>query len=246
VIEGVSPDLPHTDRLPAPKEWGCGLARPLVRLGCGFPGGSRCMVPSTFHGRGSDLGGEPHRDLGRAGSVGSDRRLTFALVKAGGLHRAVGRFPRLYRSDFAQPPRDRPASHSEGDSGAASRQGAGGLPEGLRSGGEVAWARARCGVPGHGVGAPIVRWPFSALVNLVKARTSCPAAGIDSSGLRGAVRHSANSWPRRKQQLQSGPQSYGSAWPITCGRCAGADRATLAGAAEGQNPSSAPTVLTHH
>ena len=33
MIEGVSPDLPHTDRLPASKEWVLRLTRPLVRLG---------------------------------------------------------------------------------------------------------------------------------------------------------------------------------------------------------------------
>ena len=33
MIEGVSPDLPYTDRLPAPKVWGLRLGRPLVRFG---------------------------------------------------------------------------------------------------------------------------------------------------------------------------------------------------------------------
>ena len=33
MIEGVSPDLPHTDPLPASNEWVLRLTRPLVRLG---------------------------------------------------------------------------------------------------------------------------------------------------------------------------------------------------------------------
>ena len=218
MIEGVSPDLPYTDRLPAPKVWGLRLGRPLVRFGL------RLSWRVTVHGAqhvprsGAVILAANHIGiLDGPALLALTQAADFRPGKAGGLHRGGRSVSRLYRSDFPQPPRGRPASHPEGDSGAASRQGAGGLPRrrfavAVKSPGPGAvlptwpWCRVRL----------LSRWPFSALVNLVKARTSCPGCGdrfiwsteslSSSRKLRGRA---------AKQQLQSGPQSYGSAWPIT-------------------------------
>ena len=218
MIEGVSPDLPHTDRLPAPKEWGLRLTRPLVRLGL------RLSWRVTVHGAqhvprsGPVILAANHIGiLDGPALLALTRRLTFALVKREAFTGAVGQFLALRRSDFPQPSRDRSAGHPEGDSGAASRQGAGGLPRrrtqwrrGRLGEGEVLptwpWSRVRL----------LSRWPFSALGNLVRTRTRCLGCGdrfiwsTESLSPCPELRGRA-----ARQQSRSGPRSSGSGWPIT-------------------------------
>ena len=153
MIEGVSPDLPYTDRLPAPKVWGLRLGRPLVRFGL------RLSWRVTVHGAqhvprsGAVILAANHIGiLDGPALLALTTAADFRPGKAGGLHRGARSVSRLCRSDFPQPPRGRPASHPQGDSGAASRQGAGGLPRRAPQWRRSRLGPARCCLPGHGVG----------------------------------------------------------------------------------------------
>ena len=93
MIEGVSPDLPYTDRLPAPKVWGLRLGRPLVRLRpAAFLASHGAWCPTRAAVGAGDPGRQPSRAAGRAGAVHADPRLTFAMAKRELFAGAVGRF----------------------------------------------------------------------------------------------------------------------------------------------------------
>ena len=93
MIQGVSPDLPHTDRLPVPREWGLRLAAPLVRIVM------RLSWRVTVHGAqhvpssGPVILAANHIGLldGPA-LVALTRRLTFAMVKREAFSGPVGQF----------------------------------------------------------------------------------------------------------------------------------------------------------
>jgi 1-acyl-sn-glycerol-3-phosphate acyltransferase len=157
VIQGVSPDLPHTDRLPAPKEWGLRLFRPLVRIGL------RLSWRVTVHGvrhvppSGPVILAANHIDvLDGPALIAFTRRLTFALVKREAFTGAVGRF----LSYLGQISLNRREIDPQAIRMAVQVLRAGKVlavfPEGARSGGEVAWARRGAAYLAMVSGAPIV------------------------------------------------------------------------------------------
>jgi 1-acyl-sn-glycerol-3-phosphate acyltransferase len=157
VIEGVSPDLPHTDRLPATKEWFLRLTRPVVRYGLRL--GWRVQV----HGARSVPRSGPvilaanHIGLldGPA-LVALTRRLTFALVKREAFTGAVGQF----LIHLGQISLNRREIDPQAIKRAVQVLRAGKVlavfPEGGRSGGEVAWAKGGAAYLAMITGAPIV------------------------------------------------------------------------------------------
>jgi 1-acyl-sn-glycerol-3-phosphate acyltransferase len=157
VIAGVSPDLPHTDRLPATKEWFLRLTRPVVRYGLRL--GWRVQV----HGARNVLRSGPvilaanHIGLldGPA-LVALTRRLTFALVKREAFTGAVGQF----LIHLGQISLNRREIDPQAIKRAVQVLRAGKVlavfPEGGRSGGEVAWAKGGAAYLAMITGAPIV------------------------------------------------------------------------------------------
>jgi 1-acyl-sn-glycerol-3-phosphate acyltransferase len=157
VIAGVSPDLPHTDRLPAPKEWGLRLARPFGRLGL------RLSWRVTVHGAphvpssGPVILAANHIGiLDGPALIALTRRLTFALVKREAFTGPVGQF--LAR--VGQISLNRREIDPQAIRRAIQVLRAGKVlavfPEGVRSGGEVAWARRGAAYLAMVSGAPIV------------------------------------------------------------------------------------------
>jgi 1-acyl-sn-glycerol-3-phosphate acyltransferase len=157
VIEGVSPDLPHTDRLPAPKEWGLRLVRPLVRLGLCLPWRVKVHGAQNVPRSGGVILAANHIGiLDGPALVALTRRPTFALVKREAFTGAVGRF--LFH--VGQISLNRREIDPQAIRRAIQILRAGKVlavfPEGFRSGGEVAWARSGAAYLAMVSGAPIV------------------------------------------------------------------------------------------
>jgi 1-acyl-sn-glycerol-3-phosphate acyltransferase len=157
VIQGVSPDLPHTDRLPAPKQWVLRLTRPLVRLGLRL--GWRVKVHGARYIPSSGpviLAANHIGLLDGPVLVALTRRLTFAMVKREAFSGAVGQF--LIR--IGQISLNRREIDPQAIRRAVQVLRAGKVlavfPEGLRTGGEVAWARGGAAYLAMVSGAPIV------------------------------------------------------------------------------------------
>ena len=157
MIQGVSPDLPHTDRLPVPKEWVLRLTRPLVRLGLCLGWrvkvhDARC-VPSS----GPVILAANHIGLldGPA-LVALTRRPTFAMVKREAFSGAVGQF----LTHIGQISLNRREIDPQAIRKAVQVLRAGKMlavfPEGVRTGGEVAWAKGGAAYLAMVSGAPIV------------------------------------------------------------------------------------------
>jgi 1-acyl-sn-glycerol-3-phosphate acyltransferase len=157
VIEGVSPDLPHTDQLPAPKEWVLRLTRPLVRAWLGL--GWRVKVHGAQHvpRSGPVILATNHIGLldGPA-LVAFTRRLTFAMVKREAFTGAVGQV----LIHVGQISLNRREIDPQAIRRAVQVLRAGKVlavfPEGVRSGGEVAWAKGGAAYLAMVSGAPIV------------------------------------------------------------------------------------------
>jgi 1-acyl-sn-glycerol-3-phosphate acyltransferase len=157
VIQGVSPDLPHTERLSAPKEWGLRLFKPLVYLGL------RLSWRVTMHGvqhvppSGPVILAANHIGvLDGPALIAFTRRLTFALVKREAFSGAVGQL----LSYLGQISLNRREIDPQAIRRAVQVLRAGKVlavfPEGVRSGGEVAWARRGAAYLAMVSGAPIV------------------------------------------------------------------------------------------
>jgi 1-acyl-sn-glycerol-3-phosphate acyltransferase len=157
VIQGVSPDLPHTERLSAPKEWGLQLFKPVVHLGL------RLSWRVTVHGvqhvppSGPVILAANHIGvLDGPALIAFTRRLTFALVKREAFSGAVGQF----LSYLGQISLNRRELDPQAIRRAVQVLRAGKVlavfPEGVRSGGEVAWARRGAAYLAMVSGAPIV------------------------------------------------------------------------------------------
>jgi 1-acyl-sn-glycerol-3-phosphate acyltransferase len=157
VIEGVSPDLPHTDQLPAPREWVLRLTRPLVRAWLRL--GWRVKVHGAQHvpRSGPVILATNHIGLldGPA-LVAFTRRLTFAMVKREAFTGAVGQL----LIHVGQISLNRREIDPQAIRRAVQVLRAGKVlavfPEGVRSGGEVAWAKGGAAYLAMVSGAPIV------------------------------------------------------------------------------------------
>jgi 1-acyl-sn-glycerol-3-phosphate acyltransferase len=157
MIEGVSPDLPHTDRLPAPKEWGLRLSRPLVALGLRLSW--RVKVHGAHHVPRSGPVILVANHIGALDGpvlVALTRRLTFAWVKHEAFIGTVGRF----LAQIGQISLNRREIDPQAVRRAIQVLRAGKVlavfPEGVRSGGEVAWARRGAAYLAMVSGAPLV------------------------------------------------------------------------------------------
>lgn len=157
MIEGVSPDLPHTDRLPAPKEWVLRLTRPLVWLAL------RLSWRVTVHGArnvprsgGVILAANHIGILDGPALIAMTRRLTFAWVKHEAFTGTLGRF----LSYIGQISLNRREIDPQAIKRAVQVLRAGKVlavfPEGVRSGGEVSWAKRGAAYLAMVSGAPIV------------------------------------------------------------------------------------------
>ena len=157
MIEGVSPDLPHTDRLPATKEWFLRLTRPVVRYGLRL--GWRVQVHGVRNVPRSGpviLAANHIGLLDGPALVALTRRLTFALVKREAFTGAVGQF----LIHLGQISLNRREIDPQAIKKAVQVLRAGKVlavfPEGGRSGGEVAWAKGGAAYLAMITGAPIV------------------------------------------------------------------------------------------
>ncbi|HVD54098.1 MAG TPA: lysophospholipid acyltransferase family protein [Propionibacteriaceae bacterium] len=157
MIEGVSPDLPHTDRMPATKEWFLRLTRPVVRYGLRL--GWRVQVHGVRNVPRSGpviLAANHIGLLDGPALVALTRRLTFALVKREAFTGAVGQF----LIHLGQISLNRREIDPQAIKRAVQVLRAGKVlavfPEGGRSGGEVAWAKGGAAYLAMITGAPIV------------------------------------------------------------------------------------------
>ena len=139
MIEGVSPDLPHTDRLPAAKEWFLRLTRPVVRYGLRL--GWRVQVHGVRNVPRSGpviLAANHIGLLDGPALVALTKRLTFAMVKREAFSGPVGQF--LFHG--GQISLNRREIDHQAIRRAVQVLRAGKMlavfPEGVRSGGEVA------------------------------------------------------------------------------------------------------------
>jgi 1-acyl-sn-glycerol-3-phosphate acyltransferase len=157
VIEGVSPDLPHTDRLPASKEWVLRLTRPLVRLGLRLGWRVKVHGAQQVPSSGPVILAANHIGLldGPA-LVALTSRLTFAMVKREAFSGAVGQF----LVHIGQISLNRREIDPQAIKRAVRVLRAGKVlavfPEGVRGGGEVAWAKGGAAYLAMVSGAPIV------------------------------------------------------------------------------------------
>ena len=196
MIEGVSPDLPYTDRLPAPKVWGLRLARPLVRVGL------RLSWRVTLHGAqhvprsGAVILAANHIGiLDGPALLALTRRLTFALVKREAFTGAVGRF----LAYIGQISLNRREVDPEAIRRAIQVLRAGRVLAVVRSGGEVAWARRGAAYLAMVSGAPIVPVAILGTREPGQSKNQLPR-------LRGSIHLvygepftvPRTSWPRRK------------------------------------------------
>ena len=211
--------------------------------------GLRLSWRVTVHGAqrvpavgGGDLGSEPHRDLGRAGSVGSDQAADLRPGQAGGLHRSCRSVSRLISVRFPSTAATliRKPSGGQFKCCRAGRVLAV-FPEGARSGGEVAWARRGAAYLAMVSGAPIVPVAILGTREPGQRKNQLPR-------LRGSIHLvygepftlPRTPWPRRKAAVAEWTAVVRERLADHDSRRSGADRATLAGATEGPNPSSTP------
>jgi len=157
VIEGVSPDLPYTNRLPASKEWVLRLARPLVGLGLRLGWRVRVHGAQQVPSCGPVILAANHIGLldGPA-LVALTRRLTFAMVKREAFTGPVGQF----LVHIGQISLNRREIDPQAIRRAVQVLRAGKVlavfPEGVRGAGEVAWAKGGAAYLAMVSGAPIV------------------------------------------------------------------------------------------
>jgi 1-acyl-sn-glycerol-3-phosphate acyltransferase len=157
VIQGVSPDLPHTDRLPVPEEWGLRLFKPVLRLVLRL--GWRVKVHGAQHVPKSGpviLAANHIGLLDGPALVALTRRLTFAMVKHEAFSGAVGRFL-IHGGQISLNRREiDPQAIRRAVQVLRAGKVLAMFPEGVRSGGEVAWAKGGAAYLAMVSGAPIV------------------------------------------------------------------------------------------
>ena len=157
MIQGVSPDLPHTDQLPVPKEWVLRLTRPLVRIGLRLGWRVKVHGARRIPSSGPVILAANHIGLldGPA-LVAHTRRLTFAMVKREAFSGPVGQF----LIHIGQISLNRREIDPQAIRRAVQVLRAGKIlavfPEGVRAGGEVAWAKGGAAYLAMVSGAPIV------------------------------------------------------------------------------------------
>jgi 1-acyl-sn-glycerol-3-phosphate acyltransferase len=200
VIEGVSPDLPHTDRLPAPREWVLRLTRPLVRLGLSACWRVKVHGAWNVPGSGPVILAANHIGLldGPA-LVALTRRLTFAMVKREAFTGAVGQV----LMHVGQISLNRREIDPRAIRRAVQVLRAGKVlavfPEGARSGGEVRWAKGGAAYLAMVSGAPIVPVAILGTREPGQYKNQIPRLGGPIHVVYGEPFNvPRSSWPRRK------------------------------------------------
>ncbi|HEY6689193.1 MAG TPA: lysophospholipid acyltransferase family protein [Propionibacteriaceae bacterium] len=200
MIQGVSPDLPHTDRLPVPKEWGLRLVRPLVGLWLRLSW--RVKVHNAQHVPKSGaviLAANHIGVLDGPALVAFTRRLTFALVKREAFSGALGQF----LSYVGQISIDRREIDPQAIRRAVQVLRAGKVlavfPEGARSGGEVAWAKRGAAYLAMVSGAPVVPVAILGTREPGQSKNQIPRLGKTIHLVYGeSFTVPQSPWPRRK------------------------------------------------
>jgi 1-acyl-sn-glycerol-3-phosphate acyltransferase len=200
VIEGVSPDLPYTDRLPASKEWVFRLARPLVRLGLRLGWRVRVHGAEQVPSSGPVILAANHIGLldGPA-LVALTRRLTFAMVKREAFTGPVGQF----LIHIGQISLNRREIDPQAIRRAVQVLRAGKVlavfPEGVRGAGEVAWAKGGAAYLAMVSGAPIVPVAILGTREPGQRKSQIPHLRRPIHVVYGEpFTVSRSSWPRRK------------------------------------------------
>ncbi len=203
MIEGVSPDLPHTHHLPVSKEWSLRVLRLLVALilrtywrvrvhGAGHVPRSGPVILAANH-----IG-----MLDGPAVIALTRRLTFAMAK----HELFVGFGGRILSHIGQIPLNR----FEPDTRAISRGiqvlRAGKVlavfPEGVRTGGEVAYAKGGAAYLAMVSGAPVVPVALLGTREPGQTRSQVPRRGSPIHLVYGEpLRVPASDWPRRKSEV---------------------------------------------
>ena len=200
MIPGVSPDLPHTDRLPAPSEWGLRLTRPLVRLWLQLSWRVKVHGSQYVPSSGAVILAANHIGvLDGPTLVAMTRRPTFALVKREAFTGAVGRFLAhlgqisLNRREI-DPQAIRKAVHL-----LRSGKVLAVFPEGSRTGGEVAWAKRGAAYLAMVSGAPVVPVAILGTREPGQSKSQLPHLRSSIHLVYGEPFHLPRTpWPRRK------------------------------------------------
>jgi 1-acyl-sn-glycerol-3-phosphate acyltransferase len=200
VIQGVSPDLPHTDRLPAPREWGLRLATPLVRLVL------RLSWRVTVHGAqhvpssGPVILAANHIGLldGPA-LVALTRRLTFAMVKREAFSGPIGRFLTHVGQISLNRREIDPQAIRRAIQVLRAGKVLGVFPEGVRGSGEVASAKGGAAYLAMVSGAPIVPVAILGTREPGQSKSQLPRSRGPIHVVYGEpFTVPRSSWPRRK------------------------------------------------
>ncbi len=200
MIEGVSPDLPHTDRLPTRKDWGLRLARPLVRLGLCLPWRVKVHGARNVPRSGAVILAANHIGvLDGPALVAVTRRPTFALVKREAFSGVVGQL--LFQ--VGQIPLSRREIDPQAIRRAIQVLRAGKVlavfPEGVRGGGEVARAKGGAAYLAMVSGAPIVPVAILGTREPGQGRHQVPRLGRTIHVVYGdPFSVPRTPWPRRK------------------------------------------------
>ena len=200
MIQGVSPDLPHTDRLPVPREWGLRLAAPLVRIVMRLSW--RVKVHGAQHVPSSGpviLAANHIGLLDGPALVALTRRLTFAMVKREAFSGPVGQF----LTHVGQISLNRREIDPQAIRRAIQVLRAGKVlavfPEGVRGSGEVASAKGGAAYLAMVSGAPIVPVAILGTREPGQSKNQLPRSRRPIHVVYGEpFTVPRSSWPRRK------------------------------------------------
>lgn len=200
MIAGVSPDLPHTDRLPAHNEWGLRLTRPLVWLGLRLSWRIKLHGAQRVPRSGAVILAANHIGaLDGPALIALTRRLTFAWVKHEAFTGTVGRFL-FYIGQISLNRREiDPQAIRRAVQVLRAGKVLAVFPEGARSAGEVAWAKGGAAYLAMVSGAPIV--PVAILGTREPGQTKNQLPSLRSSihlVYGEPFRVPQTPWPRRK------------------------------------------------
>lgn len=200
MIDGISPDLPHTDQLPANREWslraGRMLAAPIIRSWWRVQVHGQEHVPPA----GPVILAANHIGvLDGPVLIAMTRRLTFAMVKQEVFANRVGGL----LAHFGQISIDRRSVDTLAISRSVQVLRAGKVlavfPEGVRATGEVGWAKGGAAYLAMVSGAPIVPVALLGTRQPGQTRSQLPRRGAPIHVVYGAPFQLPRSgWPRRR------------------------------------------------
>jgi 1-acyl-sn-glycerol-3-phosphate acyltransferase len=203
VITGVSPDLPHTHHLPPGNEWGLRVVKPIAAAI--LHGYWRTQVHGSEHVPTSGpviLAANHIAMLDGPVVIALTRRLTFAMGKnelfvgfGGRILALIGQIP-LNRQELDLHAIRRAVQVLRADKVLAV------FPEGVRTGGEVAWARGGAAYLAMVSGAPVVPVAILGTREPGQTRSQVPRRGAPIHLVYGEpITVPQSPWPRRKSAV---------------------------------------------